>query len=292
MILLTGAGGFIGSVVLGYLNKQGIKDIIVFDDLPNPEQFKNLVGKEFASIHPHTIDERLNIEPSEIGAVIHIGANSDTLEKNWLSIYKTNVQSTRRWVKFCESNSIPFIFTSSAAVYGNGNGVLNQYAFSKQVSENEITKGVVLRLFNVYGPNEYHKGRMASTIMHWHDKIKHGADVPLFAGSDEYCRDFVYVEDVARIIHHFIKNYKPGVYDVGTGTAVSFATLANELIKQMGRGNIKDVVMPADLESQYQTFTQADIASLEQSGFDTKSLMPYTKGVEAYITYLDNKLYY
>lgn len=291
MILLTGAGGFIGSVVLGYLNKQGIKDIVVFDDLPNPEQFKNLVGKQFVSIHPHSIDERLDIAPNQIRTVIHIGANSDTLETNWLSIYKTNVQATRRWSKYCEANDIPFIFTSSAAVYGNSNGPLNQYAFSKLASENEIN-GVVLRLFNVYGPNEYHKGRMASTIMHWHDKIKRGAEVSLFAGSEQYCRDFVYVEDVARIIHHFVNNYQPGIYDVGTGTAVSFATLAKELITQMGKGNIKDVVMPADLECQYQTYTKADIASLEQSGFDTKSLMPYTKGVEAYITYLDNKLYY
>lgn len=291
MILLTGAGGFIGSVVLGYLNKQGIKDVVVFDDLPNPEQFKNLVGKQFVSIHPHSIDERLNIVPDQISAVIHIGANSNTLEKNWLSIYKTNVQATRRWANFCEANTIPFIFTSSAAVYGNGNGPLNQYAFSKLVSENEIN-GVVLRLFNVYGPNEYHKGRMASTIMHWHDKVVQDLAVPLFEGSDNYCRDFVYVEDVARVVHHFINNYKPGIYDVGTGTSVGFATLANELIIQMGKGDTTPVFMPPDLESQYQTYTKADIASLEQSGFDTKSLMPYTKGVEAYITYLDNKLYY
>jgi ADP-L-glycero-D-manno-heptose 6-epimerase len=291
MILLTGAGGFIGSVVLGYLNCKGITDVVVFDDLLDPEQFKNLIGKQFKSMHPHSVDEKLNLLPDTIDCVIHIGANSNTLEQSWMSLYKTNVQSTRRWSKFCEMNSIPFIFTSSAAVYGNGNGPLNQYAFSKQVSENEI-EGVVLRLFNVYGPNEYHKGRMASTIMHWHNKIKQGADVPLFAGSDGYQRDFIYVEDVARIIYHFIQNYRPGVYDVGTGTAVSFSTLADELIKQMGRGNIKDVVMPADLESQYQIYTKADTANLEQSGFDTKSLMPYTEGVRAYITYLDNKLYY
>jgi ADP-L-glycero-D-manno-heptose 6-epimerase len=291
MILLTGAGGFIGSVMLGYLNKQGITDVVLFDDLSNETQYRNLVGKRFKSIHPHSTFEKTTFNPKDIQAVIHIGANSDTLERNWSSIYKTNVLSTRMWNAFCSEHAIPFIFTSSAAVYGNGNGPLNQYAFSKQISENEI-HAVTLRLFNVYGPNEYHKGRMASTIMHWHDKIEHDADVPLFEGSDEYSRDFVYVEDVARIIHHFIENYKPGVYDVGTGTAVSFATLANELIKQMGKGNIRQVGMPADLESQYQTYTKADIANLEQSGFDTKSLIPYTEGVRAYITYLDKKLYY
>lgn len=291
MILLTGAGGFIGSVMLGYLNKQDISDVVLFDDLSNETQYRNLVGKQFKSIHPHSTFEKTTFNPKDIQAVIHIGANSDTLECNWSSIYKTNVLSTRMWNAFCSEHAIPFIFTSSAAVYGNGNGPLNQYAFSKQISENEI-HAVTLRLFNVYGPNEYHKGRMASTIMHWHDKIKHGADIPLFAGSDEYRRDFVYVEDVARIIYHFIENYKPGVYDVGTSTAVSFATLANELIKQMGKGNFRQVGMPADLESQYQTFTQADTANLEQSGFDTKSLIPYTEGVRAYITYLDKKLYY
>jgi ADP-L-glycero-D-manno-heptose 6-epimerase len=292
MIILTGAGGFIGSVVLGYLNKQGINDIVLFDDLPNPEQYKNLIDKEFNSIYLHTVDEVTKFSPDEIDCVVHLGANSNTLEQDWMSIYKTNVQSTRRWSKFCLTAGIPFIFASSAAVYGNSNRPLNQYAFSKQISENEITNGVILRLFNVYGPNEYHKGRMASTIMHWHDKIKNGADIPLFVGSDNYCRDFIYVEDVARIIYHFIQNYKPGVYDVGTGTSISFATLADELIKQMGKGNIKDVVMPDDLESQYQTYTKADIANLEQSGFDTGSLIPYTDGVRAYITYLDKKLYY
>ena len=185
MIILTGAGGFIGSVMLKYLNKNKITDIILFDDLAQPDQYKNLIGAKFKTIYPHTIYEKVNINPRDISAVIHLGANSNTLEKDWLSIYKTNVQSTRIWNEFCNSNNIPFIFASSAAVYGNGNGPLNHYAFSKQVSEQEIN-AVVLRFFNVYGPNEYHKGRMASTILHWFNEIDQNSTLKIFEGSDQY----------------------------------------------------------------------------------------------------------
>ena len=130
-IILTGAGGFIGSVMLGYLNKQGISDVVLFDDLQNETQYRNLVGKKFKSIHPHSTFEKTTFNPKDINAVIHIGANSSTLERNWPSIYKSNVLSTRMWNAFCLEHAIPFIFTSSAAVYGNGAGPLNQYAFSK-----------------------------------------------------------------------------------------------------------------------------------------------------------------
>lgn len=295
MIILTGGGGFIGSVVLGYLNKQGIKDVVIFDDMANGYQCINLANKEFISLHQHSKDERLTLAPSDITCVIHLGARADTLEMNWELLYKDNVAATRRWSKFCKANNIPFIFASSAAVTGNGNGPVNPYAFSKAVCEKEIEEGVILRFFNVYGPNEYHKFRMASVIHKWHKDIiraDNGPILQLFKGSENYKRDFIYVEDVARVVHHFILNYKPGTYDVGTGTAVSFKDLASEVIKNMGRGEIVDIDMPLDLGSQYQTFTQADTANLEQSGFDTKSLIPYTEGVRAYITYLDKKLYY
>lgn len=279
MIALTGAGGFIGSVVLGYLNKQGITDVVLFDDLPNTDQYKNLVGKQYISLHS---SEEMFHSPDDVECVIHIGANSNTLERDWSSLYKTNVLSTRKWNQFCIRNDIPFIFTSSAAVYGNGAGPLNQYAFSKLTSETEI-EGAVLRLFNVYGPNEYHKGRMASTLYHWYQQ----EELTLFNNSIDYIRDFIYVEDVAKVIHHFIQNYKPGIYDVGTGVGVSFDTVADIVGKRK-----QYIEMPNDLKAQYQTNTCADLVGLSNSGFDVSGLRSVEQGIKLYQSFLDTNKFY
>ena len=205
MIALTGAGGFIGSVILGYLNKQGIKDVYLFDDLPTGDQYKNLVGKQYLGLHS---TKEIVTDIADFECVIHFGANSSTIERDWSSIYQSNVLSTRRWHDLCRENKIKFIFASSAAVYGNGAGPLNHYAFSKLASEQEITDGVILRLFNVYGPNEYHKGRMASTPYQWHTQLSKTKSINIFENSSEYFRDFIYVEDVARTVYHFLNNYK------------------------------------------------------------------------------------
>jgi ADP-L-glycero-D-manno-heptose 6-epimerase len=279
MIALTGAGGFIGSVVLGYLNKQGITDVVLFDDLPNTDQYKNLIGKQYISLHS---SEEMFHSPDDVECVIHIGANSNTLERDWSNLYKTNVLSTRKWNQFCIRNNIPFIFTSSAAVYGNGNGPLNQYAFSKLTSETEID-GVVLRLFNVYGPNEYHKGRMASTLYHWSQQD----ELTLFNNSIDYIRDFIYVEDVAKVIHHFIQNYKPGIYDIGTGVGVSFDTVADIVGKRK-----QYIEMPNDLKAQYQTNTCADLVGLSNSGFDVNGLRSVEQGIKLYQSFLDTNKFY
>lgn len=291
MIVLTGAGGFVGSVMLGYLNQQGITDIVLYDDLSNETQYRNLVGKKFKSIHPHSTFEKTTFTPKDIQAVIHIGANSSTLERSWPSIYKTNVLSTRMWNAFCLEHSIPFIFTSSAAVYGNGRGPLNQYAFSKQVSEQEIT-GVVLRLFNVYGPNEYHKGRMASTIMHWYNQIQTDNKINIFENSHNYRRDFVWVEDVVRTIHHFVENYKPGLYDLGTGVSVDFDNIANIVINECGHGIKCHVPMPEDLRAQYQLDTKADILALGMAGVDTDLFLEPWQGIREYVKYLKTSRFY
>jgi ADP-L-glycero-D-manno-heptose 6-epimerase len=282
MIALTGAGGFIGSVVLGYLNSQGIDDIVLFDDLPTGSQYKNIVGKQYISLHS---TEEIFQDPKDLTCVIHIGADSSTLTTDWASLYKTNVLSTRRWNQFCTDNNIPFIFTSSAAVYGNGAGPLNHYAFSKQVSESEI-QGVVLRLFNVYGPNEYHKGRMASTVYHWYQQLKENNTLKVFENSNGYRRDFIWVEDVARVIHHFVNNYHPGIYDVGTGESVSFEIIANCVINEFGSGTKEYIPMPEDLKAQYQLDTRADTASLLAAGFDTTQLFEPWQGIKEYVKYL------
>jgi ADP-L-glycero-D-manno-heptose 6-epimerase len=283
MKIITGAGGFIGSVLVGYLNSQGIDDLLLFDDLPATEQYKNIVNKEYIGLF--SADE-MPEDATGIDCVIHLGANSNTLEKNWRSIYETNVHSTRRWSQFCDRNDVPFIFSSSAAIYGNGDGPLNQYAFSKQLSEKEIN-GVILRLFNVYGPNEYHKGRMASTLMHWHDQLIESGQLNIFQSSDQLYRDLVYVEDVAKTIHHFIENYQPGVYDVGTGTSVDFETVANSLIHAVGYGTKNFIEMPNDLKEQYQKDTKADIISLNAAGLNTEVFLNIEQGIEKYVEYLN-----
>jgi len=282
MIAITGAGGFIGSVLLGYLNKQGLNDIVLFDDLPYGDQYKNLVNKDYVSLHSA---EEMFFNPKGVECVIHLGANASTLERDWSSLYKSNVLSTRNWNKFCTQNDIPFIFASSAAVYGNGNGPLNHYAFSKQQSENEIN-GVVLRLFNVYGPNEYHKGRMASTIYHWYNQIQDTGTIKLFEDSAKYRRDFVYVEDVANVIHYFIANYQPGVYDVGTAESIDFDKLANIVIDACGKGTKEFIPMPDDLKAQYQLETRADHTALYKAGYNTDLFYEPWQGVHEYVKYL------
>jgi len=289
MIALTGAGGFIGSVILGYLNKQGIKDVYLFDDLPNENQFHNLVGKQYLGLHS-TKEIVTNIR--DFDCVVHCGANSSTLEKNWQSLYNTNVLSTRRWHDLCREHAIKFIFTSSAAVYGNGQGPVNQYAFSKLVSETEITNAVIMRLFNVYGPNEYHKGRMSSTVYHWHQQLIDTGTIKIFNDSDKYYRDFIYVEDVARTVYYFINNYKEGLYDVGTGMANNFETVADSLIANLSIGTKEYIEMPQDLKSQYQTYTCADTDFLKASGVDVDSFLTVDQGIKQYLEYLSTSRYY
>lgn len=289
MIALTGAGGFIGSVVLGYLNKQGFNDIYIFDDLPEETQFKNLIGKKYLGLHS---TEETVTDLKEFECVIHLGAISNTLEKNWSSLYKANVLSTRNWHDACRDAGVKFIFASTAAIYGNGSGPLNHYAFSKLASEQEITHGVVLRLFNVYGPNEYHKGRMASTIFHWFNQLETESTIKIFHNSDSYRRDFIWVEDVARIIFHFIKNYREGIYDIGTGNPVSFEQIADHLISQYGQGTKYYIDLPNDLKLQYQLSTSANTDELKKSGFDINSLLTPKQGIEEYIKYLEKSLIY
>ena len=289
MIILTGAGGFIGSVVLGYLNSQQVTDIIIVDDLPYENQYKNLIGKQYNRLV--SIDD-IDLINEDITGVIHIGANANTLETNWSSIYATNVKSTRKWNVFCKQRKIPFIFTSSASVYGNGAGPMNRYAFSKLLSENEV-EGVVLRLFNVYGPNEYHKGRMASTILHWFGQIKETEEITIFENSKNYFRDFVWVEDIAKTIYHFMfENYQPGIYDLGSGSNTDFETVADLVISNTNKGKKRFVDMPDDLKKQYQINTLADMTLLTKSGVDVEGFTKVHEGIATYIDYLAKTRYY
>lgn len=288
MIILTGAGGFIGSVILGYLNKQGIRDICLFDDLPAGDQFKNLIGKDYLGLYS---TKEFVLDTKNIDAVIHFGANSSTLERDWKSIYETNVASTRYWHDLCAENGIKFIFASSAAIYGNGQGPLNHYAFSKLASEKEINQGVVLRLFNVYGPNESHKGRMASTPYHWYRQAKTDSSIKVFENSDQYLRDFIWVEDVADTVYYFLENYKEGIYDLGTGVAQSFEHVADQCASQLAVKKTY-IPMPDDLKAQYQKKTCASVDYLESAGVNVKKFVQIEDGIREYYQYLNSDRIY
>jgi len=285
MIVITGAAGFIGSVLVGYLNSQGITDIAVVDDMPHPAQFKNLIGKEYTAIYSSDVDP---YSLANVTAIVHIGADSNTLTKEWSSLYRTNVESTRTWYAYSQAIEVPFIFTSSAAVYGNKNGPLNQYAFSKLVSEKELANATILRLFNVYGPNEYHKGRMASTIMHWYNQIQDSGRMKIFVNSERYLRDFVYVEDVAKVIHHFLQKSRVGTFDVGTGQARSFLELADVVMQS--HIDCETIPMPDDMQAQYQTYTCADLSALSYS-YNTP-MRSIREGVTEYVRYLQTSRFY
>lgn len=288
MIVITGAGGFIGSVMLGYLNRKGIRDIVIVDDLITKDAFKNLANKDFKKIYS-TADCYDDL--TDIQAVIHLGANSNTIDSNWNSFYEKNVLSTRKWHNFCKLNDIPFIFSSTAAIYGNNNFPLNYYAFSKQSSEFEIT-GVVLRLFNVYGPNEYHKGRMASVIYNWYQQLENLGKIKVFENSNTYKRDFIWVEDVCSTIYYFINNYKPGTYDLGTGKSFDFESVADCVLQNYGSQAKEHIPMPEDLSKQYQTNTCANTTNLINCGVDTSRFLSVEDGISEYFKYLKSKKHY
>lgn len=255
---MTGAGGFIGSVILKFLNDRGIDQIVIVDDLPHPLQFKNLVGKKFVKL----LSPNDDILETDVDFFIHFGANANTLESDWSKIYNQNVLSTRRYYELAKKLRSKFIFASSASVYGSDNGPLNQYAFSKLISEAELHDAMILRLFNVYGSNEYHKNRMASTLYHWYYQLKDTGILKLFENSNSAYRDFVHVEDVARLVCECMSDFRPGVYDVGTTYNISFETVADRCIEIFGRGVKQYIEMPGDLKKQYQWNTQAQTNSL------------------------------
>jgi len=286
MIVLTGGAGFVGSRILKHLNSLGRDDVLLFDDLGQGNQFRNLVGLQHAGLYS---TKEYIADFSQIECVIHCGAVSSTLENHWPTLYEANVKSTRKWHDLCIKHGVKFIFTSSAAVYGNGTGPLNHYAFSKVLSENEITDGVILRLFNVYGPGESHKGRMASTPYHWYHQLKRDGILRCFKNSEGYYRDFVWVDDVAKTVAFFVENYKPGLYEVGTGKPYSFYSLANDMISKL-KGDIKFINMPEDLVAQYQTHTRANINHLEKAGLDVEKFILPKQGIDKYCDYLSSEI--
>jgi len=311
MIVVTGAAGFIGSCLIAELNERGFKDIVAIDDFSRLDKVPNLNGKEI-SLHVHRNDfiEWLKANQRFVQAVFHLGARTDTTEKSIELFNELNLNYSKEVWKCCSQFGIPLVYASSAATYGlgehgytdNHEGIsalrpLNPYGQSKQdfdmwVLEQEKSPGfwAGLKFFNVFGPNEYHKGRMASVIMHSFNQMKSGAKVNLFRSHREgiadggQSRDFIFVKDVVDVCIFLMEQRKfSGIYNLGTGVARSFYDLASATFQAADiPENIAFIDTPLDIRETYQYYTCADMSKLRQAGY-TKSFTSLEDGIKEYV---------
>lgn len=300
-IVVTGGAGFIGSGVVRHLNDKGFHNIVVVDNLGTSDKWKNLVGKSYADcIHKSNFFSWLEGKASEIGAFIHLGACSSTVELDANYLLENNYRYTVRLAEYALKHGIRFIYASSAATYGDGaDGFsddhdaidifkpLNMYGYSKHMfdlwakRQGVLNQVVGLKYFNVFGPNEYHKGRMSSAIVKMLPDASNKGSIQLFKsefpnlfGDGEQKRDFIYVKDVAKMTCAFLENNAAGIFNIGTGIAASWNDLATALFLSLGKKpNITYIDMPADLLGKYQNFTEAKVGKVQKAlGRDSETV--------------------
>ena len=321
MIVVTGAAGFIGSVLVGRLNQVGFNNLILVDDFSHTEKEMNLKTKRFIKkINRDDFFQWFDKNPSDVEMVLHIGARTDTTEFNAAVFDILNVDYSKQiWLR-CSEHNIPLIYASSAATYGMGEfgyddthsiveklKPLNPYGESKNDFDKWALKQqsqppfwVGLKFFNVYGPNEYHKGRMASVIMHAFAQINETGKVKLFRSHNpdfkdgEQLRDFVYVKDLVDVIL-FLMQSKPesGLYNLGTGKARTFVDLANSTFTALDLKPVIELIdTPEDIRDKYQYFTEANMSKLIKAGYK-KPFTSLEDGVGDYVkNYLKTGKYF
>ncbi len=314
MIVVTGGAGFIGSQLVSGLNRLGREDIIVVDNLKNGQKFNNLVINKIADFIDKQDFRQLiknkDYFKNDIDLIFHQGACSVTTEWDGQYMMDNNYTYSKELVHYSLERSIPFIYASSAAVYGvnmsfvedpKNERPINVYGYSKLLFDNYVRKLkesfdsqiVGLRYFNVYGPCESHKGSMASVAYHLNNQLKDTGVVKLFKGCHGYAdgeqvRDFIYVDDVVDVNLWMMDNAKvSGIFNVGTGSANSFNSVANAVIDWHGKGSIEYIPFPEKLLDSYQSFTQANISNLQNAGYD-KSFTDVKTGVHAYMKKLNS----
>lgn len=320
-IIVTGAAGFIGSYLTGFLNSAGFNNLILVDDFSRTDKQPNYIQKTFAGkVEREHLFDWLAARPVSLQAIFHLGARTDTTEFDYAVHQHLNVDYSQKiWQVCCERN-IPLVYASSAATYGSGElgyaddeqlayalHPLNPYG----VSKNEFDKWAIsrqsappfwagLKFFNVYGPNEYHKGRMASVIFHAFNQIQSAGFVKLFRShrpdfaDGEQLRDFIYVKDVAGVCCWLMQSQPAsGIYNLGTGIARAFKDLVKATFSAIGlEDKIEYIDMPLDIREKYQYFTQAGMQKLRDAGYE-KSFYSLEEGVAEYVRdYLMQKKYY
>ncbi len=321
MIIVTGAAGFIGSNLVRKLNDEGFKDIVLVDDFTSPLKNKNFENKTFSfKIDRSEFFEWIPSNHRFIQFIFHMGARTDTTEFD-VSVFKTlNLDYSKMIWNKCIEFGLPLVYASSAATYGLGKQgyhddhtvieklkPLNPYGESK----NEFDKWAVrqehkpyywagLKFFNVYGPNEYHKDKMASVVFHTFNQIKNTGEMKLFRSFNpefkdgEQARDFVYVKDVIEVMYFLMHHRKDtGIYNVGTGKAVTFLELVRNTFKVMHMPEkIKYIDIPVDIRDKYQYFTEAKMSKLRSIGYK-KDFYSLEDGIRDYVTkYLMTSDYY
>lgn len=324
-IIITGAAGFIGSYMVGYLNRKGYNNIIIVDKFSVPQKKSNYKDKRIADfVERDRFIEWIYHEPFKIDFVVHLGARTDTTEFDYSIHEKWNVEYSKSIWAYCTEKNVPLIYASSAATYGDGElGYKDDHDIVAQlkplnpygVSKNEFDKWAIeqkrqppfwagLKFFNVYGPNEYHKRRMASVIFHSYNQIKETGKVKLFRShkpqykDGEQLRDFIHVDDVAAIMYWMMEEVSgqsgnnvtshvsrltTGIYNVGTGKARTFKDLVTAIFSSLDmQPQIEFIDTPEDIREKYQYFTEADMSKLRAAGYD-KKFFTLEEGVAGYV---------
>ncbi|TNE96741.1 MAG: ADP-glyceromanno-heptose 6-epimerase [Bacteroidetes bacterium] len=321
MIVVTGAAGFIGSCLVSRLNQSGYTDIVVVDDFSKKEKENNLEGKTLlAKVGRNDFEKWLNEFAGEVEFIFHIGARTDTTEFDKKIFDELNVEYSKMIWNVCVKNEIPLVYASSAATYGLGeHGYKDDHSVISKLkplnpygdSKNDLDKWVLdqdkfppfwagLKFFNVYGPNEYHKGRMASVIFHAYNQINSTGAMRLFRSHNpeykdgEQLRDFIYVKDVVEVCMFLMEHeVQSGIYNLGSGKARTFLDLVRNTFASMEVAeNISFIDTPEDIRDKYQYFTEADMSKLISQGYNR----PFTtleEGVKDYVrNYLSTGAYY
>lgn len=320
MVVITGSAGFIGSCLVSKFNAENIRDLILVDDFSKHEKDKNLEGKEFKQkIERSVFIDWFKKNHKEVNYIVHIGARTDTTEFNVELFNELNLNYTKALWNICAEYGIPMIYASSAATYGLGEQgydddetkinllkPLNPYGDSK----NDFDKWALqqkqnpphwygLKFFNVYGPNEYHKARMASVIFHSFNQIKNSGKVKLFRSHNSnytdggQLRDFIYVKDVVNVIWFLYSQHpKNGIYNLGSGKARTFLDLAKATFSALHlEPNIEFIDTPIDIRDKYQYFTEANMKKLISVGY-SQAFTTLEDGVRDYVkNYLSTEKY-
>ena len=311
MIIVTGGAGFIGSNIVQGLNAKGLDDILVVDDLSDGTKFKNIVDARISDYMDKDdfLDSVLggDFDDVAIEAVFHQGACSSTTEWDGQFMMENNYEYSKTLLHFCQAKKVPFIYASSASVYGCGSvfkedlaneAPLNVYGYSKFLFDQYVraqtlsSQVVGLRYFNVYGPREQHKGSMASVAFHLNNQLLEKGEIKLFAGCDGYgdgeqLRDFVYVGDVVDVNLWFLDNPAvSGIYNCGTGKSQPFNDVAKGVLDYHQKGSLSYIPFPEHLVGHYQSFTEADLTDLRSAGC-TLTFKTVNEGVKCYMEWLN-----